>query len=1034
MSAARLPLACLLALLLLSAAPAWAQEGGTGAGQGTEEESSTEEEETEIEEEESETEEEESETGEETGTPGGEATLEQTGQQFLGLGNALSSRTASAQLAGPRGGREADPRLERLLSGENTLAGVYKYSLAALPEDDLSWVALRSVVGPTLWDGAARFLPDAILHATLPVNAGDVGTLGLIDLDPVPERSAAADADQQGDSAAGNPLLTIGSVLGTITYVILLGGTVLLGVFAVFYVLQAVWGYRNNKSLETAGWGSARLVASLGFLIPIGGNTANENTFCVIQGVLVVAAQIGIGFANMAWDAAMGMFTAAIQDDAAAEQAVREILYIDAEAEAARAVAVGVCTGLMKGWTRQLTQQPNAGLEGMGGHAGPNRPRTPTYARACGGIEPTGDMQARLDGLARAYGPAGEDIHRLVSQIHQKRTEALEELRDFTEDLIWDTVRIDELRKPAEPLMIAAASAQGYGLLNVGPESSEFAPTTDSNGATRAEEVQVVQAPAVTHALWWLFSELVGPNGAGGCLREWGGDASDGDATLGGLIQKAVQAGELGVENRNELSDGTVAQWNLGAMARAASPAAGSVPYSCHYVENKPFGKAVNKIYNAGNDRVAGELAGLIRGLYREQLKPLSGDLENDGMGRRGWLLAGSVYWHIQVARRVNTILRELATPKVAGPTGNEHACGRDATGCPNVHAWNMGFLVGLSSMHASHAVQGAPPLEYNPQDFSVYGETDGAIARKVSIDEGVVLWLVEELYRTGYDNAPLSRMMWTGFGLTEIGMKTIVPSLVLSWVPFIGDGIGSGLVWLSMALIGVGLILAVWLPTLPLIAWVASVWAWLVSVVLGLLAAPLWALAHAIPDGHGPLSGYSRNGYQLMMFTMVRPLFLVAGLLLAMTMAALICKIGAVLFSATVGGYAAAAHVEGAGWLHSLAVVGVALVLWVFIVWLVTKTFTLCHELPDRVFEWVGGTKSLGDSEMLDRGRAFLTGMVGANVAKPLLGRGAQMLLGNRNKGGAAGGKAAGAIASTPAAQVKKATPEMFPGMKPGT
>ena len=145
---------------------------------------------------------------------------------------------------------------------------------------------------------------------------------------------------------------------------------------------------------------------------------------------------------------------------------------------------------------------------------------------------------------------------------------------------------------------------------------------------------------------------------------------------------------------------------------------------------------------------------------------------------------------------------------------------------------------------------------------------------------------------------------------------------------------------------------------------------------MLGLLAAPLWALAHGIPDGRGPLSGYSRRGYELLLFTTVRPMLLVAGLLLAMTMSGLICKVAAVLFSAMLGGYAASTLVEGASApISVLLVMLMSIVLFIFIAWLVTKTFTLCHELPDKVFEWVGqGVQSLGDQDML-QGRTLLVG-----------------------------------------------------------
>ena len=267
------------------------------------------------------------------------------------------------------------------------------------------------------------------------------------------------------------------------------------------------------------------------------------------------------------------------------------------------------------------------------------------------------------------------------------------------------------------------------------------------------------------------------------------------------------------------------------------------------------------------------------------------------------------------------------------------------------------------------------------PAGVGVHGLPGADPGGPADLEAGPALarWMVGEMRAAGADNAPLTRMMGTGQDLMQWGLRVAIPGKLIALVPAPLGEIGDKLTAVGIVLLFAGMALAVWIPCLPLIAWLASAWAWLVSVVLGLMAAPLWALAHAIPDGQGPLSHYSRNGYQLLLFTAARPVFLVVGLLLAMLLAGLICKLAAVLFAASLAGYSAAVLTEGAGpGLHWFLVVSAALMLFVFIVWLVTRTFTLCHELPDRVFEWVGGgQRSLGDSDMIDRGSSFVAGLI---------------------------------------------------------
>ena len=184
--------------------------------------------------------------------------------------------------------------------------------------------------GPDLWDAAARFTPDWFLESTFPQMRNsdtpfDFKSVELLKLDSIAKKEKNEGAEEERTGTIRD-VLSLGSVLGSITFLMTQIGIALLGVFALFFVLQQVFGTATGQGV-TAGWGLARLFISLTFLMPIGGNDKDESSFCVIQGILVVCAQTGIGLANKTWDAAMSNFTDLMKEnDGAAEAAAEEIL------------------------------------------------------------------------------------------------------------------------------------------------------------------------------------------------------------------------------------------------------------------------------------------------------------------------------------------------------------------------------------------------------------------------------------------------------------------------------------------------------------------------------------------------------------------------------------------------------------------------------------------------------------------------------------------------------------------------------------
>ena len=67
----------------------------------------------------------------------------------------------------------------------------------------------------------------------------------------------------------------------------------------------------------------------------------------------------------------------------------------------------------------------------------------------------------------------------------------------------------------------------------------------------------------------------------------------------------------------------------------------------------------------------------------------------------------------------------------------------------------------------------------------------------------------------------------------------------------------------------------------------------WLIMICESLVAASLWAGAHALPEGEGMSGRYAVQGYQLMANVLFRPILLLLGLILSMQVLQIITHLG---------------------------------------------------------------------------------------------------------------------------------------------
>ena len=152
-----------------------------------------------------------------------------------------------------------------------------------------------------------------------------------------------------------------------------------------------------------------------------------------------------------------------------------------------------------------------------------------------------------------------------------------------------------------------------------------------------------------------------------------------------------------------------------------------------------------------------------------------------------------------------------------------------------------------------------------------------------------------------------------------------------------------------ALGLLAAGADLAVYLPALPFILWMLALGGWLVLVLESLVAAPLWAAAHGMPEGEGFAGESGRQGYLLLLNVLLRPALMIFGFFIA-------SAVFDGLAWAVGQGWKIYSTAEGVGYvLGPVDAAATVMVLVVLLTLLAHQAFGLITWLPANVTAWIG-------------------------------------------------------------------------------
>ncbi|HHE3366780.1 TPA: DotA/TraY family protein, partial [Salmonella enterica] len=161
-------------------------------------------------------------------------------------------------------------------------------------------------------------------------------------------------------------------------------------------------------------------------------------------------------------------------------------------------------------------------------------------------------------------------------------------------------------------------------------------------------------------------------------------------------------------------------------------------------------------------------------------------------------------------------------------------------------------------------------------------------------------------------------------------------------------DAVSPVVYFLLLLMFTAGFTLSVYLPFIPFIYWMTGIGNWIVSVLVGCTAGPLWGATHlGTSQDRGSRAAY---GYIYLIDTMIRPPLMVFGFFFASVAIVAVGTILHALFGA------ALVNVQANSMTGVISMIGFLMIYARLCTALVSSMFALQAYLPDYVISFLGG------------------------------------------------------------------------------
>jgi len=353
------------------------------------------------------------------------------------------------------------------------------------------------------------------------------------------------------------------------------------------------------------------------------------------------------------------------------------------------------------------------------------------------------------------------------------------------------------------------------------------------------------------------------------------------------------------------------------------------------------------------------------------------------GVRDAGWITLGAWYWDLQ---RINAETHEMINlkPELKGPT--ENAIEND-----DYHMFDSA----LNNYFAGMLVQDQYGNTVTEMERSSYAEDKWTL--------NFILNRTQSLMDIALTNPdPVSGMANIGHGiisLVELGYLASLPIYVaantgkdvaettggftggaamaiLSTTTTLINEARSLFFLAGVLLLPIAIMLAYYLPATPMILWIMGVAGWFVLLIEAVIAAPIWAASHAMPEGNGFVGQRAMAGYMVMLSLFLRPTLMIFGFFSSMVLMIVMGKVVSLLFIPAMSSM-------NANYISGLVSLFASLAIFTtVIIQIAHRAYGLIHEVPDKVLRYIGGgAENLGEASQEQQSRSIFVGGVAKTI-----------------------------------------------------
>jgi conjugal transfer/type IV secretion protein DotA/TraY len=347
------------------------------------------------------------------------------------------------------------------------------------------------------------------------------------------------------------------------------------------------------------------------------------------------------------------------------------------------------------------------------------------------------------------------------------------------------------------------------------------------------------------------------------------------------------------------------------------------------------------------------------------QINELSNRIDGD-LRRDGWLMMGTWY---QTFAQANTRFTKAINATATGvPATPPDSLPYPATYQKVLAAYDMQAAQSSSTALANSPVKNISAAGSDDRNFVQRVFDSGSLGQQIT---NSIIGLNSENSAGGATN-PIVGMKnlgdsilnagttavaaWTAFKVVDkTAQKSVVGEIANKMTGWGGiteglmESVGPFVYMTIMALFFFGAMLSIYIPMVPFIIWYGGVITWLAIVGEGVIASPLWGMAHLDGDGDG-LGQRSTHGYVFLLNVLFRPVLMLLGLILG---GAIVIVAGTALNPMFAS---AMANAQFDSWTGVISIVGFIAIYVSLSLTLIHTSFNLIHVVPDQVLAWVGG------------------------------------------------------------------------------